>query len=282
MRSAERVRVVTGSRPAKGKRRGVVIAASAAALLAVLDGAAQAAPDTTILVSRASGASGPAADDNSFSPSVSSTGRFVAFQSNANNLSADDNDLVDENIFVRDLTNRTTTLVSRANGASGDGGDDSSSVPSISGDGRFVAFQSRANNLSTTDNNAFENIFIRDLRDRTTRLVSQIRGVAADGDSFLPSISADGRFVAFQSDADNLSRFDNNAVSNVFRRDLRTGEIRLVSRTGGATGPGGDDASGFPAISGDGRFVVFESRADNLSPTDNNAVSNIFVRDLQT
>ena len=205
----------------------VLLAVTSGLALLVAVSVAQAS-DVTILVSRASGANGLAADDNSFLPSISANGRLVAFQSNANNLSMDDNDLVDENIFVRDLGNGTTRLVSRA--TNGVGGDDSSSVASISADGRFVAFESRANNLSDNDNDSFENIFVRDLGNGTTRLVSRAtNGVGGDDNSFQPSISADGRFVALQSDANNLSMDDNDGVSNIFVRDLRNGTTRLVS-----------------------------------------------------
>jgi TolB protein len=115
---------------------------------------------TTRLVSRANGASGAGADAASLSASISGDGRYVAFESLANNLSADDNDNVFD-VFVRDLNNQTTTLASRGSGANGPGGDDSSSFPSISADGRSVAFQSAANNLSADDDDNFSNIFVR-------------------------------------------------------------------------------------------------------------------------
>jgi len=261
-----------------------MVAILVAPCLASLQGSALAAPDTTTFVSRASGAAGPAAEDNSFNPSISDNGRFVAFQSNANNLSDDDDENVDENIFVRGLKNQTTTLVSRANGANGAGGNDSSSVASISAGGRFVAFQSRADNLSTKDNDAFENIFVRDLKDGTTRLVSRANGAngaAADDSSFIPSISGNGRFVAFQSEADNLSLADNNAVTNVFVRDLKDGTTGLVSRANGANGAAADGASDFPSISANGRFVAFGSAANNLNAADVKNVGDVFVRDLK-
>jgi Tol biopolymer transport system component len=234
---------------------------------------------TATLVSRASGPTGAAGDRDSEAPAISADGRFVAFASLAANLSTEDRFPVD--IFVRDLQTNTTTLVSRASGASGPAGDRRSEAPSISADGRFVAFASSALNFSAEDNDPGSDVFVRDLQANTTTLVSRASGVsgeAADFASLDPSISADGRSVAFDSEAANLG--PDIALWDVFVRDLQANTTTLVSRASGASGAPGDDYSITPSISADGRYVAFDSEADNLSAEDND-IADIFVRDLQ-
>ncbi len=240
---------------------------------------------TTTLVSRATGAAGAGADDYSFAPSTSAAGRYVAFASFADNLSAEDNN-AHTNVFVRDIQAGTTTLVSRATGLAGAGADGLSQSPSISADGRYVAFESGADNLSAEDNNAFVNVFVRDIQAGTTTLVSRATGPAGAGADGLSrsmrssSISADGRHVAFDSPADNLSTNDNNAYFNIFVRDIQAGTTTLVSRASGPGRVGGDGSSSEAALSAEGRHVAFGSDADNLSAEDDNTYRNIFRRDL--
>ena len=114
-----------------------------------------------------------------------------------------------------------------------------------------------------------------------TSLVSvTVDGTPAAGMSGRPTISTDGRFVAFSSSAQNLVRGDGNSVSDIFVRDRRTGVTTRVSVD--SAGREANAASGNPSISGDGRFVVFESRATNLVPGDTNGFQDIFLRDLVT
>ena len=242
---------------------------------------------TTTLVSRASGASGPAANSDSGHATISADGRFVAFHSSATNLSANDvNGGTD--VFVRDLQAGTTTLVSRGNGPTGAPSDGSSGDASISADGRFVAFGSTATNLSDEDAPGdLQDLFVRDLQASTTTLVSRASatatgdGTVADVASGAGSISADGRFVAFVSRARNLSDDDRDATDDVFVRDLQTRTTTLVSRASNAVGAAAaDQNSGSPSISGDGRFVAFTSDASNLDENNLN-VKDIFVRDTQ-
>lgn len=177
-------------------------------------------------------------------------------------------------------------LVSRADGPAGAPASSEGSVPGqggISASGRIVVFQSGADNLSLEDDDTRSSIFARDLVTGTTTLVSRATGVAgapADGNSARPSISSDGRYVVFTSDAQNLSGEDVDPGEDVFVRDLLLGTTTLASRAPGLSGAGGDDDSVFPLISGDGRHVVFQSDADNLSSEDDNGVTNIFVRDM--
>ena len=242
------------------------------------------APGDLELVSRGPGAGGAPADAQSIFSSISADGTRIAFDSDADNLSAEDDD-VHTNVFVRDLRTGETILASRASGPAGPAADDSSVEPSISADGRYVVFRSGADNLSSEDDDAVTNIFVRDLVAGTTILVSRASGAGgapANGDSFEPDISADGRYVAFRSSADNLSSEDDDSVENLYVRDLVAQTTTLVSRATGPVGAGADGNSFAPAISGDGRRVAFDSAATNLSADDGDAVRDVFVRDLAT
>jgi Tol biopolymer transport system component len=165
--------------------------------------------------------------------------------------------------------------------ASGAQGNSDSSFPSISADGRYVAFQSRSSNLVPDDMNGFMDVFIRDRTSGTTELVSSATdGTQGNGDTIYPSISADGRYVAFESDASNLlaaPALDSNGCSDVFVRDLVMNTVERVSVA--TSGAEADAGSHSPAISADGRFVAFWSYASNLIPMDNNGTLDVFVRD---
>jgi Tol biopolymer transport system component len=160
-------------------------------------------------------------------------------------------------------------------------GNNWSYYPSISADGRFVAFSSDASNLVAGDGNGTSDVFVRDRATGKTRRVS-VSSAGAEGNnaSYDPSISADGRFVAFHSDASNLVAGDGNGTSDVFVRDRATGKTRRVSvSSAGAEGNGDSYAS---SISADGRFVAFHSNASNLVAGDGNGTSDIFVHDRAT
>jgi Tol biopolymer transport system component len=161
---------------------------------------------------------------------------------------------------------------------------DSDSYPAgISDDGRLVVFVSRAQNLVLNDGNGATDVFVRDLEKQQTILVSEsLHGRSGNGPSIMPTISADGRYVTFQSLASDLVAGDENGTSDVFVRDLLLKVTRLVSveATGSQTGNG---ASTEPAMSPDGRFVAFASLAtDLLAPPviDTNRVADVFLRDL--
>ncbi len=155
-----------------------------------------------------------------------------------------------------------------------------SRTPSMSADGRYVAFVSEADHLVVGEGTWWD-IFVRDRLTGTTVLVSQTNSEGpSNGDSFLPSISADGRYVAFVSRASNLASGDTDFhINDVYVRDLRTGTTELVSTALGRDEP--DSASTFPAISGDGRHVAFQSSSSNLVAGDSNGRADIFVRDLE-
>ncbi len=211
------------------------------------------------------------------SPAISANGRYVAFASGSSNLvPGDTNDRTD--VFVRDLRSGTTRRVSVA----GDGtqANHGSHAPAISADGRYVTFASVASNLVPGDTNHTGDVFVRDLRSGTTRRVS-VAGNGAQGNhsSYGSAISADGRYVAFLSDASNLVPGDTNGASDVFVRDRRSGTTRRVSVAGNGTQ--GNLDSGDQAISADGRYVAFDSYASNLVPGDTNDNQDVFVRDLK-
>jgi Tol biopolymer transport system component len=231
---------------------------------------------TTTLVSRDS--AGVEGDGVSEYPVISPDGRYVAFSSAATNLVAGDtNGKYD--IFVRDRQTGTTTRVSRD--SAGVEGNDGSYESCISDDGRYVAFNSGATNLVAGDTNAVSDIFVRDRQTGTTTRVSKSSsGVETDQYSYNPSISADGRYVAFESYATSLVAGDTNGNYDIFVRDRQAGTTSLVSKS--SAGVQGNDMSQSPSISGDGRYVTFDSAADNLVAGDINGIEDIFVRDRQT
>lgn len=217
--------------------------------------------------------------------SISADGRFVAFESIANNLVADDTN-GQQDIFVRDQLSNQTIRVSLNN--AGVQGNLSSGYPAINASGRFVAFESDANNLVTGDTNGKSDVFVRDrVTNQTTRVSVNSTGIQSNSKSSRPSISANGRFVAFISDADNLVAGDTNGTYDVFVHDRQTKQTTRVSVS--STGLQGNDSSGatnhYPfaaSISADGRFVAFQSFASNLVPNDTNEIQDIFVRDRLT
>ena len=213
----------------------------------------------------------------SLHPSISSDGRYVAFGSEASNLVAGDTNL-SMDVFVRDRLTGTTERVSVS--TAGAEGFDASAAPSISADGRFVVFGSVAPNLVAGDSNGFGDILVRDRQSGTTERASvDSSGVQADGASLFPSISDDGRYVAFGSDAANLVAGDTNGTSDVFVRDLVDGNTERASVD--SIGSQANGPSYWGAISDDGRYVAFFSYATNLAAADTNGDSDVFVRDRQ-
>ncbi len=259
------------------RRRGRApwVAALILALTLVPALVAGAAVDDTSIVSKATdgtpanGASGPGVV-------VSPDGRYVVFESTADNLSdADDDSVV--NLYLRDLETDETKLISRASGAAGAGADADSTNAAISpGGARYVAFESRATNLSTADGDPALDVFIRDLETNTTTLVSRAPdGSPADGDSGNPALSTKATKVVFESQATNLIDTDLDATKDVFMYDGAAGTMTLVSATG--TGAGADDSSFDPTVSNDGTRIAFASDADNLTAVDDDAVRNVYL-----
>ncbi|MGD9697267.1 MAG: hypothetical protein AB7V42_16590 [Thermoleophilia bacterium] len=236
--------------------------------------------DSITLVSRASTSIGQGADVDATHPSISADGRRVAFVSAAGNLGGGPAGVA--RVYVRDLTAFTTTLASRADGASGAVADAPAEAPAISADGRHVAFLSTAANLTAdpTDQGNAKDVFVRDLQAQTTRLVGPYAGGGEPGPATRPALSADGRVIAFVSTAPGLSAEDADPLWDVFVRDMGGGSPSLVSRSAGA-GPGGDGVSDEPAITADGTLVAFSSPAANLSAQDVDPVVDVFLRDVR-
>jgi len=233
---------------------------------------------------------GAQADDDSFAgffaPAVSADGRFVAFSSDATNLvPGDTNDQTD--VFVRDrcLTNgvsvagctaKTQRVSVSSSGAQGSG---RSLSPTLSADGRFVAFASEADDLVVGDTNEAFDVFVNDRMTGMTERVSVdstgAQANAASLEHFCPALSADGRFVAFESDATNLVPVDTNGVTDVFVHDRLTATTDRVSVD--SAGAQANDGSNFPAISADGSVVAFVSTATNLVPDDTNVCGSFMT-----
>jgi len=263
--------------------RGIATLALLSMLAANLPGSvlpARAAPGDTTRVSVDS--SGAEADNGSTKPAISDDGRFVAFQSSASNLVSGDTNNADD-IFVHDRQTGVTTHVSvRSNGAQANSG---SSSPAISGDGRFVAFYSDASNLLNGDTNGCGDIFVHDRQTgQTTRVSVSSSGVEENApppdDYAAISISGDGRYVAFYSDATNLVSGDTNGETDIFVHDRQTGTTTRASVA--SDGSEANAGSSEPSLSGDGRYIAFISSATNLVAGDTNGKGDVFVRDLQT
>lgn len=213
------------------------------------------------------------ANGSSYDPSISANGRFVAFTSTASNLAIKGDNNGDSDIFVHDRTTLKTNRVSISSKLKE--GNSSSFSPSISGDGRLVAFVSYANNLVRRDTNRRADVFVYNRATRKTiRISINSDGTQANGDSAAPMFSADGGFVAFHSNASNLVEGDENDLTDVFVHDLSSGETTRVSR--GLAGAESNGESFIPAISGDGRYVAFQSWASNLVPGDTNGTPNVY------
>lgn len=208
-------------------------------------------------------------------PRISADGRFVVFLSGATNLvSGDTNGSPD--VFVHDTQTGATTRVSVS--TSGVQANGLSYAPSISGDGRFVAFHSAASNLVSGDTNSSWDVFVHDRASgQTTRVSLTHSGAQASGHCAQPALSADGRFVAFHSNASNLVAGDTNGVWDIFVRDLASGATQRVSIDSAGVQGNGNCAEA--SLSADGRFVAFQSAATNLVPNDTNARDDIFVHD---
>ncbi len=230
---------------------------------------------------QANGASGSA--------TISASGRYVAFESAASNLVArDTNRKVD--VFVRDLATGKTSRVSVSSRGVQAGCKVwcESTQPSLSTDGRYVAFESSATNLVRGDTNKLADVFVRDRRTgRTERVSVTSKGKQAGADhtnngSNAPSISGDGRYVAFHSADSNLVPGDTNRTFDVFVHDRKTGRTTRISVSSAGPQANGENV-GAPSFSADGRYVAFNSLATNLVPGDtkDNDILDVFVRDLR-
>jgi hypothetical protein len=234
---------------------------------------------TSTLVSVSTDNSTPA-NGVSDSPVISANGQFVAFTSTGTNLV--NNSLAGNcHVYVRDLLGGVTQLLDADTNGVGVGVD-AMTVSAMSADGSVVAFDSE--NLLPDNRHLVHDVFTRNVPSAVTTLISAanpaLPSQTPDGISGFTSfsVSSNGQFVAFYSDADNLVAGDTNGCRDVFVRDLVAGVNYLVS--GNTNGTSGDYISTDPAISGNGRYVAFTSSADNLVAGDTNNAQDVFVRDL--
>lgn len=210
---------------------------------------------------------------------ISGDGSQVAFFSEATNLVAGDTNGF-RDLFLKDMGTQAVTLISLGLGGAPADNNSASILPnddvSMTPDARFIAFSSLAGNLVTGDTNQTSDVFVRDTLNNTTRRVSvSSSGAQSDGVSIGPVISDDGRFVVFQSTARNLDGNDALDLMDIFVVNTVTGQCRRVSRSMFGDDP--DDACFSPRISGDGRRIVFCSRATNLVPEANQGQTELYL-----
>ncbi len=214
-------------------------------------------------------------------PSISTDGRYIVFSSMASNLVENDFNGRVEDIFLYDRQTDSTRIISVNPAIPGHATNGHSFEPSISANGRYVSFTSLASNLVPGDTNSFRDVYVYDLNTEIVGRVSISRdGSEAIGDSFAPSISDDGQFIAFTSDAANLVPFDVNNSRDVFVYDQTTDTLRGVTVASDNHNETANGSSGEASISSDGRFVVFQSTASNIVSDDHNNKSDIFMLDL--
>ena len=236
---------------------------------------------------------------NSFSPSVSDDGRYVAFGSSATNLVLNDSSgdstnafLKGADVFLHDTETGETIRVSVPNiadqGTLGPEANNNSRSPKLSADGKFIVFESDATNLVLGDTNnscdlnfdlTFDenctDIFLYEIGTGVlTRLSVDSNGVEGNGACIDPSISNDGLYVAFECNATNLVAGDTNGKYDIFVHKTSTNATTRVSVASGGTQ--GDGDSGSASISGNGQYVAFDSDATNLVAADNNGVKDVF------
>lgn len=221
---------------------------------------------------------GTGGNGDSINPSVSDDGSTIVFGSVADNLVPNDTNGYSD-IFVTQRGSGILELVSLSTEGGQANGD--STLARTSADGSLITFVSTASNLVPNDTNGLSDIFVYNRATGQMKRVSvSSTGQQANGTSSKPSLSGDGRFVAFHSAATNLVTGDTNGMFDVFVHDLQTGQTTRVSVD--RFGKQGNGHSYHARLSDDGRYVAFESEAENLIPNDSSGAADIFVHDRQT
>jgi hypothetical protein len=232
---------------------------------------------TTVMVSKNPNDNAPGNGDSNL-PIINQDGTFVAFSSRASNLITGDTAGF-QDVFRYNIATHALQLVSATNAAGTTFANGNSSEPTISKDGNIVSFTSFAPNLGGVDGNAENDVYVRNMTTGSNELASVNTGNVAAGNklSFDSWISEDGRYVTFRSDATNLVSGDTNGNRDTFLRDLTLNSTTLISvNLAGVSGNSGSESN---AVSGDGRFVVFQSRATDLVGNDGNNNTDVFLRD---
>ena len=212
---------------------------------------------------------------NSDNPQFSADGRYVVFESNHATLGS----TVSPNIFLLDRQTGNVERISR--GLTGALPTSSSQFATVSDDGRYVAFQSSATNMASTDTAVNTDVYLFDRVTLVTKHVSLgLANAQSNGESRFPKISANGQFLVFESTSSNLVTADNNNASDIFLYSVGSGSLSLVSKS--SVGVQGAAESSSPSISADGSIVTFASSATNLVSPDTNNVRDIFVHTIAT
>jgi len=231
---------------------------------------------TGTLVEASTDASGTAADGASSNASLSTNGQYLAFLSTGTNLATlDENDVKDG--FLKNLT--TGSVINVSMRADGTQADRATTDIAVSGDGRAVVFTSTATNLSSSKI-VQERVYVKNAATGSLAIASTTAGgELANGASYHASVSDNGRYVVFTSKAFNLSPDAPILASSIYRKDMQTGAVMLISTD--ASGHSGKGNSDNAVISSDGRYVMFESTS-NLTPGDGDGKNDVFLKDTVT
>lgn len=207
---------------------------------------------------------------------LSDNGRFVTFHSEATNLIPNDTNNAWD-VFFRDMQTGQFSRISVT--STGQQANATSIFPDISGNGRFIAFYSEATNLVPNDTNGVEDVFLHDRLAGTTERISVTSGgIQGNGPSIFPDISADGRFVIYESDATNLVPNDTNNATDIFLYNRLTKTTQRISLN--SAGQQGNGKASYAVIAANNRHVTYVSYATNIDPDDPNILGDIYVRDL--
>lgn len=224
-----------------------------------------------------SNASGVEGNADSYFPEITPDGRYVVFQSSSSNLVTGDTNITSD-VFIKDLNTGSIERVSVD--SSGTQGNGWSYEPTVSADGRYIAFLSASSNLVAADTNSSDDVFLHDRQTGATERVSvSSSGGQGNFGAWTAAISGNGRFIAFGSSANNLVSGDTNGRSDVFLRDLDADTTTRISVT--SSGGQANDYSPFwnVAISYSGDVIAFDSKATNLVSGDTNGKEDVFVHD---
>jgi hypothetical protein len=207
-------------------------------------------------------------------PRISSNGRYVVFESTANNLDGNSNS--NNQIYLKDLSNNAVSLISRNISGIPDNGFGGASNATVSDDGRYVLFQSSDREMSAIDGGGLAHIYLKDMSDGTVEMISRdAAGFRGDDASNNPDMSTDGTHIVFESLAKNFTA-SSNGFNNIYYVDTSVAhKVEQISvATGGAEANG---SSGEPSISEDGSTIVFQSDATNLNNIDNDGIADIYL-----
>ena len=211
-------------------------------------------------------------------PAISGNGRFVAFTTRSNFVAQDTNGV--EDVYRRDADGAAAAAFARVSGLASVPSDEGGTQPTISADGRFIAFSSRSN-FDSDDTNGVDDVYRRDMNGAgaaSFARVSELESVASDQGGTQPAISADGRFVAFTSRS-NFDANDTNDADDVYRRDMTSATAGAFARVTGLASVPSDQGGKEPSITGDGRFVAFTT-SSNFDANDTNGTDDVYRRDM--